>query len=257
MSRRVGASEQGQLQGANGSHPGPRQHGRARASSRSRFPSPSAARATGICRARRSCSRRRCCGVRRDRLAGDAAALITPAAGNPAVCRRDSRKAARSPGNDGRHSSTILAATVSGCLQRVRILAGHGAGAHARAGRAGIEQIDPHVGRSRSRPHRCAPACRARPWRPRRAPNRRAAVDATPDVTNTTRPASATAQQRVEGADEPPVGGDVDGDRLVPVLRLDMVERRQRAENAGIADEDVEPAVALVERRRRGGRCRR
>ena len=37
------------------------------------------------------------------------------------------------------------------------------------------------------------------------------------------------------------------------LFRLDMAERRQRAENGGIADQDVEPAVALVQRRAEPG----
>ncbi len=45
-----------------------------------------------------------------------------------------------------------------------------------------------------------------------------------------------------------PVGGDVDGDHLVPGFRLDVAERRERPEHAGIADQNVEPLVALVER---------
>ena len=37
---------------------------------------------------------------------------------------------------------------------------------------------------------------------------------------------------------------------VVEVLGLDVAERRQRAEDAGIADHHVEPAVALMERQR-------
>ena len=55
-------------------------------------------------------------------------------------------------------------------------------------------------------------------------------------------------QQRIHGADQVPVGGDVDGDHIVPGLRLDMAEGK-RPENPGIADENIESAVALVERR--------
>src|SRR5665213_1813646 len=37
---------------------------------------------------------------------------------------------------------------------------------------------------------------------------------------------------------------------LVPVLRLDVAERRWRAQNAGIADQHIEAAVTLFERER-------
>ena len=83
-----------------------------------------------------------------------------------------------------------------------------------------------------SRPHRCAPAPRARLWRRRRAPNRRSAICATPEETNTTRPASENFNSGSMRADEPPIGGDVDRHHLVPRLRLDMAERRERSENA-------------------------
>ena len=52
----------------------------------------------------------------------------------------------------------------------------------------------------------------------------------------------------VERADQPQVRRHVDGDDIVPLLRLEMGERRQRAEHAGIGDEDVELAPALVDR---------
>ena len=55
------------------------------------------------------------------------------------------------------------------------------------------------------------------------------------------------AQQRIERADEPPVGGQVDGDDLVPVLGADMADRRQGAGDSGITDQDVELAPALVD----------
>ena len=56
-------------------------------------------------------------------------------------------------------------------------------------------------------------------------------------------------QQRVHRADEMPVAGDVDRDHFVPCLRLDVAERGERPENAGIADEHIQPPVALGERR--------
>ena len=57
-------------------------------------------------------------------------------------------------------------------------------------------------------------------------------------------------QQRIHAADELPIGGDVDRKHVVPVLRLEVVERRRHAENAGIADQHVEAPVAFVERQR-------
>ncbi len=49
----------------------------------------------------------------------------------------------------------------------------------------------------------------------------------------------------VEAADQPPVGGEIDRHHLVPFCRLDVGDRRQRAEHPGIGDQDVEPAMAL------------
>ena len=65
---------------------------------------------------------------------------------------------------------------------------------------------------------------------------------------NTARPASDAFKQIGEGADQPPVGGDIDGDDVVPFRRRHVIERRQRAENAGIADQNVETAVAFAQR---------
>ena len=56
-------------------------------------------------------------------------------------------------------------------------------------------------------------------------------------------------QQRIERADQAPIGGQIDVDRLLELLGRDMPEGRQRAENAGVADEDVEAAEAFVQRR--------
>ena len=56
------------------------------------------------------------------------------------------------------------------------------------------------------------------------------------------------AQQRVDRADQPPVRGDVDRHHLLEDLRLDMADRRDDAEHAGIGDQDVELAPALVDR---------
>ena len=55
------------------------------------------------------------------------------------------------------------------------------------------------------------------------------------------------AQQRVEGADQPPVGGDIDGEDLIPLFRLDVMERRQRPKRAGGADQDVKTPPAPVQ----------
>jgi len=55
-------------------------------------------------------------------------------------------------------------------------------------------------------------------------------------------------QQRVHRPDQPPIGGQVEADDLAPQRRVDMAERREHAELAGIADQDVEPAIALVKR---------
>ena len=57
------------------------------------------------------------------------------------------------------------------------------------------------------------------------------------------------AQQRVERADEAVVGGHVDRHHLVPDRLVDMGDGRELAEDARIADEDVELAPALVDRR--------
>src|SRR5205823_2279729 len=45
--------------------------------------------------------------------------------------------------------------------------------------------------------------------------------------------------------DQPPVRGQVEVDDLCPGRRVDMAERREGAELRGIAEEDVEPAVAV------------
>ena len=54
-------------------------------------------------------------------------------------------------------------------------------------------------------------------------------------------------QQRIDRADQPPGRGDVDGHHLLEDFRLDMADRRDDAEHAGIGDEYVELAPALVD----------
>ena len=66
----------------------------------------------------------------------------------------------------------------------------------------------------------------------------------------TARPGIRCLEQRIESADELPIGGDVDREDIVPVLRLDVAERRRRGQQPGVADQHVELAVTLVERER-------
>ena len=56
------------------------------------------------------------------------------------------------------------------------------------------------------------------------------------------------AQERVEGADQATVGGDVDGHHRVPDRLVEMGERGEFAQEAGVAEQDVEPAPALADR---------
>ncbi|MGY3459547.1 hypothetical protein ACVWW5_004997 [Bradyrhizobium sp. LM3.4] len=70
---------------------------------------------------------------------------------------------------------------------------------------------------------------------------------AAPEVMNTARPASDCLSSGLHAADQLEVRGDVDGHHVVESLQLDMTDRRGRAEHAGIADEDVELAVAFVQ----------
>ena len=58
------------------------------------------------------------------------------------------------------------------------------------------------------------------------------------------------AQQRVEGADESPIGGEVHVENALEQIGIEMAERAERAQYAGIAYQDIEPAEALVKRRR-------
>ena len=61
-------------------------------------------------------------------------------------------------------------------------------------------------------------------------------------------PSVGALQQRIERADQAPVGGQVDLDHRAPGILGDVMQRRQRPEDAGVADENVELAPALVER---------
>ena len=61
------------------------------------------------------------------------------------------------------------------------------------------------------------------------------------------RPAADWRSSGIDAADQAPVGGEVDVDHFLPGLGLDMGERRHGAEHAGIADQHVDLAVALVE----------
>lgn len=54
-------------------------------------------------------------------------------------------------------------------------------------------------------------------------------------------------QQRLHRADQPPGGGDVDVHDPFEDLRLDMANRGNHAENAGIGDQNIELAPALVD----------
>ena len=56
-----------------------------------------------------------------------------------------------------------------------------------------------------------------------------------------------SAQQWIKGAKQPPIGRYIDRKYVVPTFRIDMMERRERSENAGVADQRVEPAPPLVD----------
>ena len=56
-------------------------------------------------------------------------------------------------------------------------------------------------------------------------------------------------QQRIERANEPPIGGDVDRECVVPLVRFDMAEGGYRPQRAGVADENIELAPAREDRR--------
>ncbi len=54
-----------------------------------------------------------------------------------------------------------------------------------------------------------------------------------------------SAKQRIARPDKPPVGGEIGLDDIGPDVVGHMPERRQVAEHAGVADQDVELAPAL------------
>ena len=56
------------------------------------------------------------------------------------------------------------------------------------------------------------------------------------------------AEQRIETADQTPVGGEVDGQRPFPHPGVDVAHRRQGAQRTGVSDQDVEAAMAPVDR---------
>jgi len=96
---------------------------------------------------------------------------------------------------------------------------------------------------------RCGQARRAPPWKRRRAPIGEQLCAARRARSDKYRPPGLRLpQQGVEGADQPPIRRDVDRHDLFPLLRVDVVERRQWAQCAGIADKNVEAPPALVQR---------
>src|SRR5262249_11915821 len=58
----------------------------------------------------------------------------------------------------------------------------------------------------------------------------------------------AGSQQRIQAANQPPVGRQIEIDDLGPVAGRDVADGGQSAEHGGIGDEDVDLAEALEER---------
>src|SRR5690606_25270048 len=56
------------------------------------------------------------------------------------------------------------------------------------------------------------------------------------------------AQKWIAGADQTPIGVEIDVHDVHPGIRGDVPERGKWSKDAGVADQDVEPAPALVER---------
>src|ERR1700741_1445332 len=57
-----------------------------------------------------------------------------------------------------------------------------------------------------------------------------------------------SAQQGIEGANEPPVRGDVHRERFVPNLRREMRERRHRAQRTRVTEKRVHAPEAFEQR---------
>src|SRR5262249_32858566 len=129
----------------------------------------------------------------------------------------------------------------------LRRLTREGLGAHVRAHRTGIVEVDAHrgvrdfggVGGGQHLEGRLAggigaPVGHGLVGDARGHEDRAAGVGA--------------AQQRIERADQAPVGGDIDRHDLLEDLGIDVADRRERAQDGGVADQHVEAAIALVER---------
>ncbi len=115
--------------------------------------------------------------------------------------------------------------------------------------RARIDEVDAHGGIRRARARRSSPALRAPPSTPHMVPSRRTCRVDRAGGDEHRAPCFGALQQRIERADQPPVGRQVDVDHRVPGILGHVVQRRQRPEDAGVADEDVELAPALEQRR--------
>ena len=53
-------------------------------------------------------------------------------------------------------------------------------------------------------------------------------------------------EQRIEDTDQPPIGRHIDGHHIIPILGCDVAERRDRAQNGAIAEENIKLAEAFV-----------
>ncbi len=82
-----------------------------------------------------------------------------------------------------------------------------------------------------------------------RGPNRRERMRATPEVTKMTRPASERRSSGSSVRISRQLAVTLMAKHAFPMLRRDVGERRQAPENGGVADQHVEPAEALIERR--------
>src|SRR5579864_6245566 len=135
-----------------------------------------------------------------------------------------------------------------GRRQRHRVFAGKDTGAQSRAYDPRSDQIGAHSGlldlRGIGLYQHLEPGFAHRIGAPIGA---RGASDAAGDKDRA--PVRGGAQQRVHRPNQPPIGGEIKVDDLVPQLGIDMPKRRERAELGCIADEDVEVPVTLVDRR--------